>query len=264
MKNIVTSLFFRVLGFAYPKKAFKIQHQFHFLYHVMSFIFCVSALLFLFIQSIELVAFTPDNYFQQFEKLGIASELGTTDLELHKVVDNLVGYMQGKADNLDVTFNYQGEQVGFFNEREKSHMIDVLKLFNLASIVKTVALWLMATIFVTIVALKRKLGLLILSRTMILVAIDFVVLLLLLAFWFAIDFSSFWNFFHMLSFSNDLWLLDPDTDRMIVMLPLSFFFAFVIKIVYSIAVGFMLLLLIAAIIFLNFRENNSNAIFKKM
>src|SRR5699024_3895128 len=46
-----------------------------------------------------------------------------------------------------------------------------------------------------------------------------------------IDFNGFWIHFHKLLFSNDLWLLNPATDRMINMFPESFFNQMVINII---------------------------------
>ena len=42
--------------------------------------------------------------------------------------------------------------------------------------------------------------------------------------WAMIDFNSIFYFFHIMSFSNDLWLLDPATDYLIMMFPEGFFF----------------------------------------
>jgi integral membrane protein (TIGR01906 family) len=36
------------------------------------------------------------------------------------------------------------------------------------------------------------------------------------------DFGGFWTQFHLLSFSNDLWLLDPSKDYLIMMFPEGF------------------------------------------
>lgn len=45
-----------------------------------------------------------------------------------------------------------------------------------------------------------------------------------------LDFDAFWTSFHLLVFDNDLWLLDPLTDRMIRMLPLALFNGLVLRI----------------------------------
>ena len=41
--------------------------------------------------------------------------------------------------------------------------------------------------------------------------------------WAAIDFNSAFNFFHRILFTNDLWLLNPETDLLIRICPSSMF-----------------------------------------
>ena len=43
------------------------------------------------------------------------------------------------------------------------------------------------------------------------------------AVWAAVDFDSLFILFHKLSFTNDLWLLDPQTDLLIRLMPTEFF-----------------------------------------
>jgi len=55
----------------------------------------------------------------------------------------------------------------------------------------------------------------------------------------ALDFNSFWTSFHLLFFSNNLWLLDPSTDILIMMVPGEFFFDLVIRIILLFASAFI-------------------------
>ena len=41
--------------------------------------------------------------------------------------------------------------------------------------------------------------------------------------WAAVDFNSAFNFFHRILFTNDLWLLNPETDLLIRICPSSMF-----------------------------------------
>ena len=50
------------------------------------------------------------------------------------------------------------------------------------------------------------------------------------AIWILADFTGFWTTFHQLFFTNDLWLLNPATDRMINLFPEAFFSHLVIRI----------------------------------
>ena len=63
----------------------------------------------------------------------------------------------------------------------------------------------------------------------------------------AVDFSSFWTKFHHIFFTNDLWLLDYDTDRMIRICPEQLFFDIVVRFA-LIGFGVVLALLIISII----------------
>ena len=46
----------------------------------------------------------------------------------------------------------------------------------------------------------------------------------------ALDFNTFWTTFHKILFTNDLWLLNPKTDILIMMVPEQFFFDLVMRI----------------------------------
>ena len=46
------------------------------------------------------------------------------------------------------------------------------------------------------------------------------------AVWAAIDFVSLFTLFHQLLFTNDLWLLNPQTDLLLMLMPEPFFIAY--------------------------------------
>ncbi len=107
-----------------------------------------------------------------------------------------------------------------FNERELTHMRDVLALFDLARTVRNVLL------VAAVVLLAAGLWL---SRGVHLTCISLIGLAALLlplgafAVWAAVDFSSAFTFFHETLFTNDLWLLNPETDLLLRLLPEQFF-----------------------------------------
>ena len=63
-----------------------------------------------------------------------------------------------------------------------------------------------------------------------------------LAFYAFLDFNEFWTMFHHIFFRNDLWLLDPNTDILIMMVPETFFFHLVFRILGGFALGYLLCL----------------------
>ena len=56
-------------------------------------------------------------------------------------------------------------------------------------------------------------------------------LMLGVAFFAYVDFTRFWTLFHHIFFRNDLWLLNPSTDILIMMVPEGFFYDLVFRIV---------------------------------
>ena len=66
---------------------------------------------------------------------------------------------------------------------------------------------------------------------------------------FMTDFHRYFMIFHEIFFKNDLWLLDPDTDLLIRMLPEGFFFDMVARIGIILG-GAMVLLLLGSVILL--------------
>ena len=69
--------------------------------------------------------------------------------------------------------------------------------------------------------------------------------LILLGIWVAVDFNSFWTEFHHLFFTNDLWLMDYATCRMIRICPLPLFNEIVVRFALMFLVPFALMLALA-------------------
>jgi len=59
--------------------------------------------------------------------------------------------------------------------------------------------------------------------------------------WALIDFEGLFLTFHLTSFSNDLWMLDPSKDYLIMMFPERFFFDAALFLVGSTAVEALIL-----------------------
>jgi integral membrane protein (TIGR01906 family) len=59
-----------------------------------------------------------------------------------------------------------------------------------------------------------------------------------------IDFDGLWTRFHQVAFRNDLWLLDPATDYLIMLFPEPFWFTATIGIATSVALQTVLVAVI--------------------
>ncbi|MDR1603714.1 MAG: DUF1461 domain-containing protein [Gracilibacteraceae bacterium] len=164
-------------------------------------------------------------YAAEYAKYGNAAALAMSEADLLVVTGELLAYLRGEAPDMNIQAAIAGRRQEMFNEREKAHMIDVRLLYRrmLQAGGAGAALCLAGGIF----SLRRcgwrgaarawGRGYL---KALALAAVAALALTALIT----RDFTAFWTNFHGVFFTNDLWLLDPATDRMIVMFPEGFFF----------------------------------------
>ncbi len=168
-------------------------------------------------------------YYGEYEKLGVAEDIGISSEELKEATDVLLDYTEGRREDMVVYADINGESRPVFNERETLHMQDVRNLFLSARLAGYIALAAGAVVLALIFIFSRdRRGLFsgyLLGNWIFLGAVA------LIAVYAALDFYSFWTNFHHVFFTNDLWLLDPATDNLILMVPQQFFSDLVFKIV---------------------------------
>lgn len=205
---------------------------------VLAFLLNLSLLIALLLTAVDVSSFSRAFYAKQYRELSTAKEIGITQTDLDLATEQLLDYIQNKTEHLDLAVileNVEGKpNVKMFNQREIDHMVDVRALYLEAMLVRNILLGFAAAILLSLIwrihsetnpeicrTLRRSLGLALLI---------FLVLIAAIATYAALDFNAFWTRFHLLFFSNDLWILDPRTDRLIMMVPSAFFFALVQKI----------------------------------
>lgn len=175
-------------------------------------------------------------YDKTFEKLDSRSKVSLNEKDFEAVKDLIIDYVDLKTKDFSVMVTLDGKSVDFFNDKERSHMEDVGKLFVLNRNVQmgAMALVLLIYAFGKYALKQRRLFIdgLILSGVVMLV---FIAILGIAA---TQDFTGVFIKFHELFFSNELWLLDPATDRMIVLLEEGFFSAMALRIgVYTVLIS---------------------------
>lgn len=169
--------------------------------------------------AVEKNAFNSRFYLNAYEDYNIMEKTGKDFQELHDITDDLLDYLKGK----------RGEEVlePNFNEREILHMKDVEVLFRNGFILKyiSIIISLIIIIYFSITGEKEMLGRYIYKGLF----INWIILGLLGIMIF-FDFNKYFTYFHYIFFTNDLWLLDPETDLLIQMLPEEFFSSMAINI----------------------------------
>ena len=158
-----------------------------------------------------------------FRQYDVAHQVQLTEVELRLVARGMIGYFNGGEGWEWNLVPRDGGMADLFNQREKQHLADVKGLIWLDYRVLgfSIAMWLTYG-WVGVWRKGRAFGRR-LAEDMLCGSIVTLVLLggvgLLLVFAFE---QLFWQF-HLLSFANDLWQLDPARDRLIRMFPPDFF-----------------------------------------
>ena len=179
----------------------------------------VCAVLICLTVSVFLSAFSRGFYEREFDKLNISEETGLQRAELNAVALDLIDYMKGKNDALTVKVHINGEYLPFFNEREILHMEDVRTLFIYAYSGVALCLVFFSCLIAWALIKKNANVAYYTANSMICILIACVLLTVFIAF----NFERSFIYFHKIFFNNDLWILDPDTDMLINIVPIGFF-----------------------------------------
>ncbi|MGI8927020.1 MAG: TIGR01906 family membrane protein [Tepidiformaceae bacterium] len=142
--------------------------------------------------------------------------------ELDRAAGEVVAYFENDANTLRILVHEGGQEESLFNARETEHMKDVKSLMRALYRLNEVALAYVLTYITAVFLWARERPLQALCRRALLgVGAGFTVLGVVGAFALS-GFDQFWTRFHEIVFRNDLWRLDPDSDRLIQMFPEPF------------------------------------------
>lgn len=147
--------------------------------------------------------------------------------ELMAVTEKMVDYLQDQRESLDMEAIIAGKNQEVFGDREKSHMVDV-KNMSVAMHRFEVIGGLFSLIILAFIFLSKKKEWLSVLKPVKFVFAFLTIAIALLGYLLVTDFDKYFTLFHETFFDNDLWLLDPDTDILINMVPEIFFYTTVI------------------------------------
>jgi len=162
--------------------------------------------------SLEKNSFKELTYSNAYNEYNIENITGKTHSELMGITNDLLVYLRGNAGDEILELN--------FNEREILHMRDVQVLFKYGFILKYISI-IVSILIIGFFLIKREkdiLGIYMYKGLFLnwIIAVLLIVMIYL-------DFNKYFTYFHEIFFTNDLWLLDPNTDLLIQMLPEEFF-----------------------------------------
>ena len=206
---------------------------------VLSFIFGWCFIIVCVVFSIKSTALNPDFYIPKYEEMDLASDIGVSKKDLNQSIRLLLDYLDDKRDDIKGHITWYGVSQETFNEKETSHMVDVKALYQNALKVAKMAFIILGLVVLYFYLNDKTLMFAYLSKGFLMAMFTFILMLVFFG----------WTWFHTIFFSNQLWLLDPNTDFMICMLPETIFYKLVLACVVKV-ICFMALASVLAIYYM--------------
>lgn len=193
------------------------------IHYILGVLFGLSLIVILLITSVEAVAYwTPGYYEKEYEKYNITADVHMEMDDLLDVTREMMAYLRGNREDLHVPTIVDGQPREFFNDREISHMEDVRVLFLGGLLLRRIGFAAAVLCLVLLILLKARIGH-VLPRSVCAGTGLFFAAVCLLAAVISTDFNKYFVIFHHIFFDNDLWILDPNTDLLINIVPEPFF-----------------------------------------
>ena len=172
-----------------------------------------------------LIIINTDSFYEfEFNKNNTSLKTGINHSDLFIVVDNIQDFFNEKSnEKIQMTTYINGIEKNLFNSKEIRHMIDVknlilnIKFFN----------YLLWTTVIVILLIKISLSkdkilntFRVIAKSYFIYSVSILISALILL---ALSFRWIFYFFHIISFNNNLWILDPRTDYLIKIFEEVFF-----------------------------------------
>ncbi len=161
-------------------------------------------------------------YERGFREYGAEEATGVPLYELDRAAQEMVNYFENDVAELRIVVSEQEREAPLFNEQEIAHMEDVKTLMRAVFRLNEISLAFVILYIGGVVLWSRERSLRRLAKESLAgIGVGFA-LLAGVGVFAVTGFDAFWTKFHEIAFQNDLWQLNPDTDRLIQMFPEEF------------------------------------------
>ena len=199
-------------------------------------LFVTAVPLFLVTTNVLQLAADRPVYERGFARYDVARRTGLSPAQLQEVAQAFIDYFRGIRPSLDVVVELGGARRPLFNQRELDHMHDVRDLIVAADRWRLLAAAVVVAVPALGFALLRSAFVAPFTKLCVAGALLTVGFLAALAALSLVDFGDAFVRFHELMFDNDLWILDPSRDYLIMLFPEGFWFDATIRIATSTAI----------------------------
>ncbi len=163
---------------------------------------------------------------QGFSQYSRTAHLNVSPARYGEYAREIARYLAGKADAVRVNDPDSGETKPAFSERENAHLTDVRGVVTALKLIRWIGGGLTLAALALLYTRYRADRAAFLAGTLrgfAGAAIFLLTLAAALAIWGAVNFDGLFVTFHKVVFANDLWLLNPQTDLLMALMPLPFF-----------------------------------------
>ena len=230
------------------------------LHNVLGILCGFALMIILLITSIEAVTYwTPGYYEKEYAKYGVLNDVHMEMDDLLDVTDEMMAYLRGSREDLHVPTIVDGQPREFFNDREIAHMEDLRGRFLGGLALRRISLGLIVACVILLLLLKADIRRVLPKMICIGSALFFAVLAVLAGI-ISTDFNQYFIMFHHIFFNNDLWMLNPDTDLLINIVPEPFFMDTAARIAMTYGVSVLTVFAICFIILYYYRKKQEKQI----
>jgi len=157
-----------------------------------------------------------------FEKYEISRTTGLAEAELDKAASGLIRYFDSGEEYINLTVVKDGKPFVLFNQREAVHLKDVKVLFWLDyRVLLATLIYVLGYVAAYFFLRKdlRRLAWVVVKGSGLTLA-----LMVALGLGTLLGFNQMFTQFHLISFANDFWQLDPTADYLIMLFPQGFWY----------------------------------------
>jgi integral membrane protein (TIGR01906 family) len=194
------------------------------LWALASFALVLSVAAALVTTSVNVLLYDPTYYAQGQARYAVGQTTEYSLDALRPVNQAIVRFFSSPGLSLPTALGEAGADQNVFNPREVGHMEDVRNIVWLVGRVQTAAFAAIVLLTAARLYSRRRAGFAWVTNRVLLGALVTVAAIGALGALALVDFRSLFLEFHLLSFDNDLWQLDPRRDNLIRFFPFAFWF----------------------------------------
>ena len=189
-----------------------------------SAVFIAAVPLFLLLSNVRVAAMEPRVYEYSFGRYDAVERTGIDRAQLDRAAREIVDYFRNDEPQLLTRVVVEGREEALFNPREVQHMEDVKALFRIVFRLHEIAFVYLVGYVAAVFLWSRERPLRRLGQQCLAAGVLTAAVMAAGAVAVLVGFDDLFRQFHLVSFANDFWRLDPRTDHLIQMFPRGFWF----------------------------------------